>query len=104
MNRGLLEKKGKKGSYTFPITKPIPKNRSNPNENIQKWPELSYEMKGSNPNEISSNPNEEGSFLNEIRSNPNNNTIYETNWNHIGIQIRSAPRVFLKNEETKESN
>lgn len=104
VNKGLLEKGKKKGSYTFPITKPALKNRSNPNEDIQKWPESSYPMKGSNPNEIRSNPNEEGSFPNEIRSNPNDNTIYETNWNHISIQMRSAPRVFLKKEETEESN
>lgn len=102
IQEGLLAKGRKNGFYSRPVKLTVFKNGANPNDNIPKWSELSYKPNGSNLNEIESNPNETRSILNENGSNPNDNTIYETNGNHIGIQIRSAPQLFLNKEENEE--
>ena len=111
VNHGLLAKSKKKGSYAFPFKNreskngaDLDENRSNLDMDSQKWPGLKQESNGSNLDDNRSNLDEIGSNLDENRSNLDNNTIYETNRNHIGIQMRIAPRAFLKKEEIEESD
>jgi hypothetical protein len=100
----LLTKGPKQGYYSLPDNLTGAKSGSNLNEEIEKMPVFCAEKTSSNLNKSSSNLNKSRSFLNESRSNPNNNTLYETNKKHIGKQMRSASRVFLKKEENEESD
>jgi len=103
VKEGLLAKGNKKGYYALSGNLDSFENGSNPNGKIQKLPVFRGDKDGSNPNEDRSFPNEMRSNPNKKGSNPNDNTIYETNLNHIGNQMRSASRVFLKKEGTEES-
>ena len=103
ISEGLLKKGENKGCYSLPRNVALSKNGSNPDENIQICTAFNPEKIGSNPDEDGSFSDEAGSNSDKNGSNSDNNTIYETNEKHIGIQIRSAPRAFLKKEETEES-
>lgn len=102
VKEGLLIKGSKQGSYSLPTESPVLKSGSNPNMDVQECPINEPEITGSNPNESGSFLNESRSNANASRSNPDDNTIYESNWNHMGIQMRNAPRIFLKEDAIEE--